>query len=272
MLLDKIIGQNEAISSLKSLLKRRDIPSLIFYGKRGIGKKMAAIAFAGAINCDNGGCGSCNSCLSLKKHPDIREITDDNGYIKIDTIRDIIKEASLKPSYKKRVYVIDNAHFLTPEASSCLLKTLEEGCQLFILITSSINSLLPTIRSRCFKIRFKPLSLNSFKSLGIEDEILAEMSGGSMERALNYSKIEKEKKAISLWVSSFKTKPKFLLIEELVKMDERFPATLDLLLFLFKKNGFYFMMDEVLRAKESLKANVNKRLALEKMVLKITND
>ncbi|MEW6680663.1 MAG: AAA family ATPase [bacterium] len=272
--MDKIIGQTEAISSLKNLLRRRDIPPLIFYGKSGIGKRMAAIAFAGAINCDDNGCVFCSSCNSLKNHPDIREIKDEQGYIKIDPIREIIKEANLKPTYKKRVYIIDNAHLLTPAASSCLLKTLEEATPLFILITSSINSLLPTIRSRCFKIRFKPLSLNSFKSLGIEDEMLVEMSGGSMEKILNYSKINinEEKKALSLWVSSLKTKSPFLLIEELVKMYERFPHTLELLLFIFKKNGFYFMIDKVLEAKEALKANVHRRLALEKMVFGITND
>jgi len=271
MLLDKIIGQDEAISHLKRLIKREYIPPLIFYGKEGIGKRETAIALAGTINCDNGGCGLCISCRSLQRHPDIMEIKDDNGYIKIDTIREIIKETGLKPRYKKRVYIIDNAHFLTQEASSSLLKTLEEASALFILITNLINSLLPTIRSRCFLVRFKPLSSEAFSLLGIKDEELIDMAGGSIKRALNYRNIKGEKEAILLWISSLKTQPGFLMIDRFLKIDERLPFSLELLLYCLLKNSFYSMIDEVLKAKELLKANVNRRLVLEKMVLGMIN-
>lgn len=276
MLLDKIVGQEEAISYLKRLLKREGIPSLIFYGKSGIGKGKTAIALAGTLNCNNGGCGECPSCknLSLNIHPDIKEIKDDNGYIKIDTIRELIQEGSLSPTYKKRVYIINNAHFLTQEAANCLLKTLEEpGNALFILITNSLESLFPTIRSRCFTLRFNPLSLFNFKTLGFEDEMLISLSCGSMERILEYSKknIEEEKESLLLWISELKTHPSFVLINRFLEVDKRFPLSLELLLVLLKREGFYSIIDEVLKAKEALKANVNRRLALEKMVLGLVN-
>lgn len=275
MLLDSIVGHKETISYLIRLIKQENIPPLIFYGKSGIGKRKTAIALGGAINCQNQGCEMCLSCKTLKTHPDIKQIKDDNGYIKIDTIREIINEASLRPTYKKRVYIIDNAHFLTEEASNCLLKTLEEASSaLFILITNSISSILPTIRSRCFIVRFKPLSFSEFKRLGIEDEMLIEASSGSMERILDYGKkdIEKAKEELLLWISDLKTLPGGLLINRFLEMDKRFPFILELLIVLLKKKGLYSMIDNVLKAKEALKAHVNRRFALEKMVLGFKND
>lgn len=271
MLLDKIVGQDEAISYLKRLLRREDIPPLIFYGKNGIGKRKAALAFAGSLNCNDYGCDECPSCkhLSLNIHPDIKEIKDDNGYIKIDTIRELVSEGSFRETYKKRVYIVDNAHFLTQEASNCFLKTLEERNSLFILITNSLEGLLPTIRSRCFVLRFKPLSPSDFKTLGFTDKMLISISDGSMERILKYEKknIKENIEDIFLWIDELKTSPPFLLINRFLEMDEAFPESLSLLLVLLKKKGFYPLIDEVLKTKEELKANVNKRLALEKMVL-----
>ncbi len=242
MLLDEIEGQDEAVLYLKKLIKRESIPPLIFYGKKGIGKKSTALALAAAINCDKGGCRVCISCKNLQRHPDIREVKDDNGYIKIETIRELIKESTLSSTHKKRVYIIDNAHFLTQEASASLLKTLESSSNVFILITNSITNLLPTIRSRCFIIRFKVDALRGNKEM--EEKLL-------------------------LWLFELKTKPIFLMINRFIEMDEQFPETLDFLLFLLKKKGFYFMINEVLKTKEHIIKNVNRRLALEKMVLGI---
>lgn len=256
MLLDKILGQDDVISYLTRLMKQDRIPPLIFYGKRATGKKKTAIALAGSINCPNQGCEICPSCkmLSLNIHPDIKVIEPDNDSIKIDSIRELINEASLSPTYKKRVYIIDNAHLLTQEASNCLLKTLEETSCLFILITNAIFNILSTIRSRCFIIRFKPLSFSTFKALEIEDEML------------------KEKDDLLLWIYNLKTEKPSVLINRFQQIEERIPFALELLLALLKEKGLYAMIDKVLNAKEALKAHVNRRLALENMVLQLKND
>lgn len=245
MLLDKIKGQDEVILYLLRLIKKGAIPHLIFYGKKGIGKRETAIALGGAINCHSFGCEKCPSCKNLI-HPDIKKIEDENGYIKIDTIREIIKEASFTPTYKRRVYIIDNAHFLTQEASNCILKTLEETQALFIFITNSLLTILPTIRSRCFVVRFKPIPFNAFK--------------------------EEEEKELLSWISDIETSKETLLINRFFEMDKRMSSALDLLLFSLKNEGLYSMIDRVLKAKEELKAQGNRRLALEKMVLGLKNE
>ncbi|HAW49458.1 TPA: hypothetical protein DCX16_00685 [bacterium] len=274
MVWDSIIGQDEAISLLKTLAKEKNFDKpLLFLGKDGSGKRFAAKVFACAINCENLGCNACHSCKMFNKgiHPDIKEVKDDNGYIKIDMIRDIIKEAYLRPMYKKKIYIIDNCHFLTEEAENSLLKILEEAKEtIFILITTTTLSLFPTILSRCFTVRFKSLSLDSqrkiFEANGHEfHEDIAELSFGSISLALEYGKYDIQ--SIISWLDLFKKEKNLNVANRLIEMENRFPFLLDIFISILRKKASFSFIEKLLSAKEYINANCNKRLVLERMVL-----
>ncbi|MBP2072157.1 DNA polymerase-3 subunit delta' [Thermoanaerobacterium butyriciformans] len=118
--------------------------------------------FAMMINCKNGSkpCLSCPSCIQMisGNHPDIFFIEPDGISIKVETLRNVvINNAYVKPynSYKK-IFIIKEAEKMTEQAQNSILKTLEEPPEygLFILTSSKMEGLLPTIVSRCEIIRF----------------------------------------------------------------------------------------------------------------------
>ena len=152
----------------------------IFYGAEGIGKKQTALNFAKQIFKQYSLNGNVEEKINNKNHPDFliiepssfikvktaksldsqKAIINNMGLIKIEQIRDIktfLNQKSIE-SEKKIVLIVD-AHLLNEAASNCLLKTLEEPNNgIFILLTSKLNLLLDTIKSRCQLIRFKSFS------------------------------------------------------------------------------------------------------------------
>lgn len=162
-----IKGQDKPIRILKEYIRNSHLTgSYLFTGEEGIGKKLAAKTLAKAVNCESKGldsCDKCATCLKIDKesHPDIYSINaQDSDSIKIERIRQMQKEINLK-SYegKKKVFIIDNAHDLTPDAENALLKILEEPPpeSLIILVSAKPALLFKTIISRCKTIKFYPL-------------------------------------------------------------------------------------------------------------------
>jgi DNA polymerase-3 subunit delta' len=145
----------------------------IFSGAEGIGKKAAAIAIAGKLNCTSAGerpCGTCGSCLKMEKlqHPDLHIIASESSQIKIEDIRFLQREANFRPyEGAMKVFIIDDAHKLNPEAANSLLKVLEEPPRdsLIILVTHKPQSIIKTILSRCKVIRFSPLSFSLMEGI-----------------------------------------------------------------------------------------------------------
>jgi DNA polymerase-3 subunit delta' len=159
---------------LAGLLARsvaRDLvpPSLIFSGPAGPDMREMAIAVAQSINCltpagtgdERDACGTCAACtrISRRVHPDVIVIEPgDNGSIKVDQIRDVIDRAGFRPfEGRRRVVIIDEADTLISGAQNALLKTLEEppSSSMFILVTARPDMLLPTVQSRCPRLRFQ---------------------------------------------------------------------------------------------------------------------
>jgi DNA polymerase-3 subunit delta' len=176
MALRDIIGQDRAIRILRKTLERRKIPSsYLFAGESGIGKKMTAINLAKALNCfaaqghDNqitayDCCDACSSCrkIDANMHPDFRLISPENGLIKIEEIREIDKILSLKAfEGRYKTVIVDDAEAMNQSAANAFLKTLEEPPEqsLIILVSSNPDRLPDTMRSRCSRINFMPLSL-----------------------------------------------------------------------------------------------------------------
>ena len=182
----EIVGHKRLISLLSRAIARQTLPpSLLFAGPVGVGKRRVAMAVAEAVNClkprtgsdpisvsdrEMGSdpiCDACGECASCKRiargvHLDVIVIEPgDSGSIKIEQVRDAIDRADYRPfEGKRRVVVIDHADALVPQAQNALLKTLEEppSASIFILASAMPDALLPTVLSRCPRLRFGPLS------------------------------------------------------------------------------------------------------------------
>ena len=169
-----IVGHRRLLSLLSRAIARDTLPpALLLAGPAGIGKRRAAVAIAEALNCltppesaDFGreSCGECAACRRIQRgvHPDVILIEPgDMGSIKIEQVRDVIDRAEYRPfEGRRRVVVIDEADALMPAAQNALLKTLEEppSASIFVLVSSIPDALLPTVRSRCSRLRVAALS------------------------------------------------------------------------------------------------------------------
>src|SRR5262245_38238210 len=178
-----VIGHRTLVSLLARSIAHGSLPpSLIFAGPEGVGKRLTALAVAQTLNClsvrlkpdtttdastdspiEIDACGTCAACTRIARgvHPDVLLIEPgDTGSIKIEPIRDAIDRSSYRPfEGRRRVVIIDEADALVGQAQNALLKTLEEppSASVFILVTSRPDVLLPTVLSRCPRLRFRQL-------------------------------------------------------------------------------------------------------------------
>ncbi len=204
MKFEDILGQKEIIDKIEGMLRTDNLPSvLLFYGPEGTGKKSTALRIAKALNCmDNNPpesffCGECPSCQKIEKqiHPDIHILSPDGDSIKIEDVREMMRNISQVPfEGKRKIAILDNAEALTIQAANALLKTLEEPPEKthIFLISSNPGKLPLTLKSRCYPLRFLPLSEetiieilrrdNNFHSMdGIR--IVAGLAEGGIENA-----------------------------------------------------------------------------------------
>ncbi len=201
----EVVGQEIIIKILKNYLKQLKPPhGYLFAGERGTGKTTVARIYARALNCLNlknlEPCDECKVCklFNENKFLDIIEI-DAASHRKIENIRNLQEHIGFKPLQGKyKVFIIDEAHSLTEEASNALLKTLEEppAHTIFILATTEPERILPTIRSRLQRLDFRrinlPLIVKKLKYILDNEKIdyeegalnlIAEESGGSLRDA-----------------------------------------------------------------------------------------
>jgi DNA polymerase-3 subunit delta' len=144
-------------------------------------------------------CGECASCRRIGRgvHPDVSLIDPgDTGTIKIEQVRDVIDRAGYRPfEGRRRVVVVDEADAMVLPAQNAMLKTLEEppSASVFILVSSLPDSLLPTVRSRCPRLRFGPLAVSEIVEVLVRDHEYSEVEAraaaadadGSVGRALS---------------------------------------------------------------------------------------
>lgn len=184
----------EVRETLTKVAKSKSIPhALLFQGPKGTGKTSAARIIAKTVNCENPGkdgtsCGKCSQCKSIADGSNIDVIEMDAASNRgIDDIRSLRDAAKLVPNAaKKKVYIIDEAHMLTTEASNALLKIMEEPPEhvMFILATTNPEKLIPTIRSRATIVAFKKASI---------EEIVA-----SLGKKLRQEKVKFAKESLEL--------------------------------------------------------------------------
>ncbi len=225
--LDGVIGQETAVSLLRKILAGGRIPhAYLFHGPAGVGKWPAVLAFARTLLCTEAGaakrgdaCGRCRSCkqIAAASHPDFYRIglypkkefprspkpkeaipplplDFDPGdremltQLRIQQIRWLNTQASHPPAEgSRRIFVIDPADRLNPQAQNAILKTLEEpeSRAVIVLVTTRPHVLLATIRSRCISVGLRavdPLHLAAeLEAKGytsLEAEIRSALSGG----------------------------------------------------------------------------------------------
>jgi DNA polymerase-3 subunit delta' len=217
----EIIAQDRAIAPLRAALRRGALHhAYLLGGPPGTGKATTARLLAQAANCEGEGgggddpCGVCLPCRKIAKgiHPDVLVLSEERAMVKagrwearggrtpskdivVDQVRDVVDRrlALRRFEGRRRFVVIDPADAMNPQAQNALLKTLEEppGDTTLVLVSSSPDGLLPTIRSRCLRVAFAPIPSAviaarlevSGRAPG-EARLAAALAGGSLGRAL----------------------------------------------------------------------------------------
>jgi DNA polymerase-3 subunit delta' len=217
-----LIAQDRALAPLRSALRRGALHhAYLFGGPDGVGKATAARLLAQAANCEGPGaptqgdaCGACGPCRKIEKglHPDVVVLAEERVMAKagrwepkggrtpskdivVDQVRDLVDHRLALKRFegRRRFVIIDPADAMNPQAQNALLKTLEEPPEgtTLVLVASSPDALLPTIRSRCLRVPFAPIP-GPLLAARLEAEghppekarLAAALAGGSLGRAL----------------------------------------------------------------------------------------
>jgi len=168
----EVVGQDLAKELLKAIVKNPDNSpkSIILQGEYGTGKTTCARIFAKALNCKHSSlgdnCGECDFCKSNIENSIYYEEYDSAMIGNVSDIKEIKDTFYFDNSLGYKVIVLDEAHLMTPQAQSALLKVLEEANSnmFFILCTTNVDKILPTIRSRSLKIDFSLVDDNDIRS------------------------------------------------------------------------------------------------------------
>lgn len=165
-----IIGQEHIREHLRqSVISGKISQAYLITGEVMQGKEFIARIFANALVCENPSqgydpCGKCRSCIQAASHnhPDIITVTHDKpGTISVDDIRgQIVSDIQIKPYQSRwKIYIMNEAEKMTPQAQNALLKTLEEppSYAVILLLSTSESAMLPTILSRCVRLDMRPV-------------------------------------------------------------------------------------------------------------------
>ena len=203
---EDVVGQEYVVKSIRNSVHSNKIShAYLFCGPRGTGKTTMARLLAKAVNCqdpEHAPCQKCDDCIAADNgtHPDIIEMNAANTR-GIDDIRSLINSAMLAPMQGRyKVYIIDEAHQLSGDAASALLKILEEppAHDIFVLATTDPQKMFPTIISRCQRYDFSKVredlitahlkKICAKEQIEIEDaaaEKIAQLADGGMRDALS---------------------------------------------------------------------------------------
>jgi DNA polymerase III subunit delta' len=178
--------QDEAKRLLRAALAEGPAHAYLLHGPRGVGKRRAAIAFAGELLGDP-------DRVARNVHPDLYILEPLGDQIRIDPIRELRRDLHMRPfESERRIYLVLRAHLMNEDAADALLKDLEEPppYAVIVLVADELGLLPPTIRSRCQLVPFRRLSQRAIKaflsSRGLQGEPLeafARVAAGRLDRA-----------------------------------------------------------------------------------------
>ncbi len=189
---DEVVGQEEAVGHLRAAVAA-PVHAYLLVGPPGSGKRTAAVAFAAALLCPRGGCGECDVCRRAVAviHPDLVLVERAGPSITVDQAREVRRLAMRSPNEGARKVLILTDFHLVREASSVLLKVLEEppASTVFVILAEQVPPELVTIASRCVRVDFGPLSAEQVTSAlvaeGVDPAIareVAAVAGGRLDR------------------------------------------------------------------------------------------
>jgi DNA polymerase-3 subunit gamma/tau len=204
---DEMVGQEAIVRTLKNALSTHTLShAYLFTGPRGTGKTTTARLLAKTVNCtnprDGEPCNKCQQCREITAGTSFNVIEIDAASNRgIDNIRELREKVMMPPSTGRyKIYILDEAHMLTTEAFNALLKTLEEppDYAIFVLATTDVHKMLPTVLSRCQRFDFKRISTRQIvdhllfvaREEGVELEtsaagLIARTAAGGMRDALS---------------------------------------------------------------------------------------
>ncbi len=263
---------------LKKIAENKKIPqAIIFSGPDYLPKEETALKFIKLLSCEkeNKPCEKCFNCrlINQRNHPDFSFIEPEEKEIYLDQIRELNRKISQRAQISPYKFaLINKAETLNSQAQNCFLKTLEEpkGKTLLILLTSQVNSLLDTIRSRCQILRFYP---NNFYFKGSKDfEKIAELFDSNLGSKLLFSKRFFEKKPsyekVSGFLESMENYLHLILLKKLKIKNEKINS------FSFESEENLEKIKEIIEKTSEIKrliskTNLNSRLAFEELILEI---
>jgi DNA polymerase III subunit delta' len=181
-----IVGHQRIVTLLSQAIARDTLPpTLLLAGPAGVGKFVIARAVAAALNCTNpqttsallpvDACGKCRSCERVARgvHVDVTTVEpDERASIKIDVVREVLERTAYRPfEGKRRAIIIRDADALEPAAQNAMLKSLEEPppATVYLLTSAIASALLPTVRSRCMRLRVGRLTEREVAEILVRD-------------------------------------------------------------------------------------------------------
>ncbi|MBI3313503.1 MAG: hypothetical protein HYZ83_04660 [Candidatus Omnitrophica bacterium] len=257
-------NQEFACRLIKAHIEKNRLSTTYLLSGGNAQKDELALAFASALNCEAGKIFEACSCVSCHKiqnqsHPDVLQVGKDieAKSIKIEEIRSMKNKASLKPYEGKwKVFIFPEADRLTAEAQNALLKTLEEPPthSIFILLVENKNHLFETIQSRSFEVRLRPAEDSGNDSKVRAEDIIASLGAGNWEDFFEkYQAVPREQ--LNDLLDG--------LLEYFQKSMKRAAADQEKLIRVVQA------VEQVVQGKESLDDNVNQKLALTRLAMRL---
>jgi DNA polymerase-3 subunit delta' len=298
-----LLGQEHATKLLKqSIARRRLAHAYLFAGPDGVGKKTCAQIFARALNCLEGGEEPCERCTACNKefHPDIHLLEPKGASLRIEQIRELQNSVVYKPYEGNwKLYLLEDADKLTEAAANSLLKTLEEppAATIFVLLTAKPEKILPTIRSRCQQINFRPIGQEKILHFLAEryheiDEkqrtLAASLAEGSLGKACSLledqqalARVE-EVKELYQALGNDKLAP-FTIAEKWSSRKDELGDFFQILTLLYRQSlweniegpklkGNYTSLVAIEKTEAALARNANVQLALEQLLLSLAKE
>ena len=300
-----IVGHQRQLERLEKDIEEENLShAYLFSGTKQGGKSSIAKKLAAIIQCQNNFCGTCKDCKLIKDgtHPDTIIMEDDGTSIKIDEVRELVRKTNLTSQGKYRIVVIENIERMPIEAQNSFLKTIEEppGKTIFLLTTSQLDQVLLTIQSRVRQYHFSTVDddvLSEYlqKTFGQRSEMreVVTMAQGRPGLAISLMKDFEEfsyQKGLYYQVEGFLKKnnvsQKFSFVEEIEKDSKKIELFLDAFTRYLRKLIFDFtsqkdhplksrftlkqivnLFDILEKTRYFIKRNVNKKLALENLLI-----
>jgi len=197
-----VYGHQQQINFLQESIRQQKLANTyLFYGARGLGKKLVATNFAKSLFCqsvDNKPCQKCNSCKQINKgiFADLHILGKTQDELSAESIKEFLARLSLRTSYGGyKLAIIQRVESINLFSANALLKILEESSKntIIILVADQIHSLPATIISRCQLLKFRSLDkesmqkwLKSFDLTEIEKDTISNLSFGKPGVALEY--------------------------------------------------------------------------------------